>query len=193
MAVVLAVWLMGAGLACDSKPAPSEPVTPKSAPPDPGNVPQPAGTPVPATGPTSDAGARQSVGGISWDMPAGWTRGAEGPMRLATVTDGKAEIAISSFGGDVGGVLPNVNRWRGQVGLPPVESQADAERDVTEVEIASGQKVRVYDFAGTETRTRDASVPGEGKLYFIKMTAPSAVVAERVGAFDQLVKSLRVE
>jgi hypothetical protein len=190
LAVVIGLGLVSG---CDDEDTAPETVTPKSAPADPGNVPQPAAAPTPATGPTSDAAARQSAVGISWEMPAGWSRGADAPMRLATVTDGTAEIAVSSFGGDVGGVLLNVNRWRAQVGLPPVESQADAEREVTEVQIASGQKVRVYDFAGPEKRTRVASVPGEGKLYFIKMTAASALVAERVEAFDKMVKSLRVE
>lgn len=44
-------------------------------------------------------------------------------MRLATYEmqgpSGPIEVAISRFPGDVGGMLANVNRWRGQVGLPP--------------------------------------------------------------------------
>ncbi len=34
---------------------------------------------------------------------------------------GGAEVAITAFPGDVGGVLANVNRWRGQAGLAPVD------------------------------------------------------------------------
>ena len=44
-------------------------------------------------------------------------------MRLATYQmqgpAGPVEVAISKFPGDVGGMLANVNRWRGQVGLAP--------------------------------------------------------------------------
>jgi hypothetical protein len=113
-------------------------------------------------------------------------------MRLATLTDGTADVAISSFGGNVGGVLANVNRWRQQVGLPPVTSQADAEKQMTEIDV-NGRKIHVFDFEGPAKRTLVASVPGDDKLYFIKLTAPVNVVAARRDAFDRIVKSVRVE
>lgn len=58
----------------------------------------------------------------TWDIPEGWREMPDPPpMRLATyVTDGPSgdvEIAITRFPGDVGGILANLNRWRGQVGL----------------------------------------------------------------------------
>ncbi len=62
-----------------------------------------------------------------WATPEGWTRDAEPrPMRLATYmapdADGPVEVAISRFPGRVGGELANINRWRGQMGLPPVDA-----------------------------------------------------------------------
>ncbi|MBX3360308.1 MAG: hypothetical protein KF912_15200 [Phycisphaeraceae bacterium] len=59
-----------------------------------------------------------------WRAPAAWRHvPGERPMRLATYEmqgpSGPIEVAISRFPGDVGGMLANVNRWRGQVGLPP--------------------------------------------------------------------------
>ena len=32
----------------------------------------------------------------------------------------KAEIAVTVFPGNVGGLTANVNRWRGQIGLAPL-------------------------------------------------------------------------
>ena len=32
-------------------------------------------------------------------------------------TDGPAEVTVSSLGRGGGGLLPNINRWRGQIGL----------------------------------------------------------------------------
>lgn len=64
-----------------------------------------------------------------WVAPAGWRAvPGERPMRLATyeipvegaVDGGAVEVAVTRFPGDVGGMLANVNRWRGQIGLPPV-------------------------------------------------------------------------
>ena len=112
-------------------------------------------------------------------------------MRLATLTDGQAEIAISAFGGNVGGILANVNRWRGQVKLPPVATEAEARKDIRVMDV-NGRKIEIVDLTGSE-RTLVAIVPGDGQLYFFKMTAPADVVAKRQAAFEQLVKPIRVE
>ncbi len=60
-----------------------------------------------------------------WSVPDSWSESADVPsMRLATLViedeSGPVEVAISRFAGDVGGMLANVNRWRGQIGLGPV-------------------------------------------------------------------------
>ena len=61
---------------------------------------------------------------LTWTAPAGWTAMPDRPMRKATFAvkgaDGAAaDLSITSFPGDTGGLLANLNRWRGQVGLPP--------------------------------------------------------------------------
>jgi len=84
-----------------------------------------------AYGEASDSPAEQSVisGDSPWIVPDGWRESADRPpMRHATYhfddDDGEIEVAITRFPGDVGGMLANVNRWRGQVGLGPV-TEAD--------------------------------------------------------------------
>lgn len=70
-------------------------------------------------------------GGLQWDTPEGWTvRGPEG-MRLATLTPpggGKSlelsVISLPSTGSLEDDLLNNVNRWRGQLGLPPMDATA---------------------------------------------------------------------
>lgn len=186
-------------------------VTPKAAPGDPGLVPQPANPATPATGPgdvasvaetpagppsgdtsSNGGGKRESAGGASWEMPAGWSRGPDQQMRLATIGDGSAEVAISAFPGDVGGSMLNINRWRGQLGLPPVASDADAEKLMSTVDVG-GRKIRVADMAGKRARMLVAIVPGDGRLFFFKMMGQPDVVEKHKAAFDGLVKSIRVE
>jgi hypothetical protein len=63
-----------------------------------------------------------------WTVPPAWRESSEVvSMRLATLIipreDGDVEVAISRFAGEVGGMLANVNRWRGQIGLPPVAAE----------------------------------------------------------------------
>lgn len=90
---------------------------------------RPAPDPRPERPPTTGAPPERAEAAAPaeqpWTMPESWSESPDVPaMRLATLViddeDGPVEVAISRFAGDVGGMLANVNRWRGQVGLPPV-------------------------------------------------------------------------
>lgn len=64
---------------------------------------------------------------VSWTLPAGWTEEKGRGERSATLRFGdepKFELTVSRLGGDGGGTLANVNRWRGQMGQGPV-AEAD--------------------------------------------------------------------
>src|SRR5690606_23079486 len=57
---------------------------------------------------------------IAYDVPEGWQESSRTAFRLASfqVADGgrTATLTVSSVAGSV---ADNINRWRGQVGLPP--------------------------------------------------------------------------
>ena len=59
-----------------------------------------------------------------WSVPDSWTTLPPSSMVPAkfqvTTDDGQATISISTFPGDVGGLVPNVSRWRRQVGLAEI-------------------------------------------------------------------------
>ncbi|CAA9414552.1 MAG: hypothetical protein AVDCRST_MAG64-2517, partial [uncultured Phycisphaerae bacterium] len=119
------------------------------------------------------------------------TMNQDKPMRLGTLTKGQVELALTSFPGDVGGKLANVNRWRQQAGLPPI-AEAQLEKETRTIEV-DGRQVMLVDVAGPETRLLAASIPGEGKLYFAKVTGPADQVAASRDAFEAFVKSVKVE
>src|SRR5262245_57922103 len=63
-------------------------------------------------------------GSVTWTVPASWQSvQSDQPMRLATFrpVGGLPEVAVTAFPGDSGGMLANINRWRGQIGLAPVD------------------------------------------------------------------------
>jgi hypothetical protein len=199
MSLVLGLTFAGIGCKGDDDKSKSAAgsggnVTAKTAPGNPGDAPQPAsGPPAGGTPPTPAApGQRQSVDGVSYELPVGWTQNRDNPVRLVTITDGQAEVAVNVFPGNVGGTLLNVNRWRGQVGLPPVATEEEAKKDIREMDV-EGRKVQIVDLTGSSSRTLVAVVPGNDKLYFFKMTAPAYVVAKRKDAFERFVKTIRVE
>ena len=63
--------------------------------------------------------------GLSWTAPAHWKPKAGSAMRkgsyaISGAGGAEADLAITAFPGDVGGDLANINRWRGQISLPPI-------------------------------------------------------------------------
>jgi hypothetical protein len=64
---------------------------------------------------------------FTWTTPEGWRESGPRTMRLVTlhpVDDDTTECYVTVLGGDGGGALDNVNRWRGQMALDPVERDA---------------------------------------------------------------------
>ena len=61
---------------------------------------------------------------FSWEIPVNWIEKEPSSMRLASFDipygDSLADISITNFSGDGGGLLANVNRWRRQLELDPI-------------------------------------------------------------------------
>jgi hypothetical protein len=86
---------------------------------------------------------------LKWTLPKGWTRTAGSGMRFATLTPsgpGKAEVSVVMLPGAAGTELANVNRWRGQIALQPLDLRALGTARQT-VQCKAGT-VAVYDFTG---------------------------------------------
>ncbi|MDP1564328.1 MAG: hypothetical protein Q8M16_23360, partial [Pirellulaceae bacterium] len=81
-------------------------------------------------------------GRIQWKLPEGWTESEGGAMfRIATL---KAPSGIEIFVTELTAgqeVLSNVNRWQGQLGLPPV---TEAAIPVETIQVGE-QKIILYD------------------------------------------------
>jgi hypothetical protein len=115
---------------CDREPIQEERV-PKGVEPTTPTPDQPAAeSPAPAgTVPTPGATTPPDDPAAPWTVPDGWALSPEPrPMRIATFTvpvQGQSiEVAVTRFEGQTGGVLANVNRWRTQMGLPPIDEAA---------------------------------------------------------------------
>jgi hypothetical protein len=134
-----------------------------------------------------------------WNVPAQWVETGPRPMILNSfsVSDdagAKAEITVSFFGGQVGGILANINRWRGQMGLGPIESaQLDG---VTESLATSDGTATLVDFMGTDAKTGQparlvaAIVPHGDNTWFYKLMGNSKVVGGQKDSFVQFIKTV---
>jgi len=153
-------------------------------------------TAAPANPATEPAGPAPQ---LHWKLPAGWKEVPPGEMRVASFSVAgnngqQADVSVVPLPGLAGGDLDNVNRWRGQVGQPPITAEQMA-TTAEPVELA-GQTARLYDQAGTNPGSGDKSrilaaiLRREGVAWFFKMTGDDALVAGQKPAFISFLKSI---
>jgi hypothetical protein len=153
------------------------------------NAQNPTGPPQMAAAAPGDSGAPQ----IHWKAPDGWTEVPPSSMRYASFSapaeGGKVDISVVTFPGDGGSDADNVNRWRGQIGLPPIDAST-----VTS-QIASLKTADVTfsttDIAGTNTRTVAAWTHRNGRVWFFKATGPNPAVEREKPNFVKFIESVR--
>lgn len=133
----------------------------------------------------------------AWTVPAGWTKlDQQKPMRYATFVAGegatKVEVVLSTFPGDVGGLIPNINRWRGQVGLGPItQEQLAANTTAFENPGFSGYTMRLKG----ETQHMLGAVIKDAKAdrsWFVKITGAPAALDAQEAAFVEFAKSFGI-
>jgi hypothetical protein len=147
------------------------------------------------TPPTTPPTSGESSGKPIWTIPADWQEAPPSEFLLAKFIiviegDAKAQVNISQLAGEGGGFLANVNRWRGQLGLPPV--------DVLTSSIDSGDgKMQIVDLAGTDSKTGKparligAIIPRNGETWFYKLMGDEQIVAQQKDAFTKFVQSAK--
>lgn len=167
-------------------------------------VPKGSGSPAPsalaAMAAASPAGAPPAAdapaGGLRWTLPKGWTEDrSAGGMRYATLkapAAGKLDVSVTVFPGPAGGELANVNRWRNQIGLPPLE-EADLARDRKALK-APGGTLALFDYASTDKKSRmvAAILVAGGNSWFVKMVGDAGPVAASRPDFVRILESLRL-
>lgn len=136
------------------------------------------------------------TGGLAWTLPQGWTQSGAGGMRYATLRPaaGKVEVSVVVLPGPAGGELANVNRWRGQLGLPGIdEIAAAAERKI--IATRAGP-FALYDFSGEGPRASRmiaALAVVDGNSWFLKMLGDAGAVGAARSGFIKLVEGLHVD
>ena len=127
---------------------------------------------------------------LTWTAPAAWQAKAAGAMRKASYTvpgpgGTEADLSVTAFPGDVGGELANLNRWRGQIQLPPLAA-GEVPGAVTRT-THHGLDFVIADFANPAgskpQRILGAIVPHGSATWFFKLSGPDALVAAQKPAF----------
>ena len=144
----------------------------------------------------SAGGFRTGEGILTWTAPAHWKAKPGSAMRKGSYAiagdGGEADLAITAFPGDVGGDLANLNRWRGQIQLPPVApAEFEASRERLE---RNGLQMTIVDIVGTGAsaqRILGAMIPYGGATWFVKLMGPDALVAKEKAAFTAFLDTVK--
>lgn len=143
----------------------------------------------PATMPAGHPDVGAPAPQLTWTTPAGWTEVPPGSMRVASFKADGADVSVIPLPGAAGGDFSNVNRWRGQVGLPAVSEEEIPK--LAETVTVAGQPAALYDQVGESSRILAVIHHRAGMAWFFKMTGPPQVVAAQKAAFIQFVQEVK--
>ena len=130
---------------------------------------------------------------LEWTIPDAWELSpTKSSMRLATFTvkaDKSLAISVSKFGGNAGGVLANVNRWRGQLGLAALNAE-DLEKSLETIDVAVG-KAKLVNIGNDTNQMLAVILPQEKSTYFFKLMGNKKTVSKQKENMIKLIKSLK--
>jgi len=139
--------------------------------------------------------AKTTSGPITHTLPAGWTdQPAEG-MRKVSIQAGEADLSVIALPPIAADVVANVNRWRGQVGLP--QASAEEIQKQAQAVMIDGSRAVYVDLAGPESagaerqRIVAAMSQRDDQVWFFKMSGSFDAVQPQVDAFKRWLDTLR--
>ncbi|MHC4993884.1 MAG: hypothetical protein ACYTGQ_02425 [Planctomycetota bacterium] len=149
----------------------------------------PVGGPtVPTTAPTTPS-ASSGDKPVSYTVPSGWEDLPATGMRVAALKVGGSELTIIPLAAGAGDLVANVNRWRGQVGLTPLDP-AQIEGSCPEIQV-DGAPARYVELVGMTGQSMLGLITIRGdKSWFVKLLAPTDVVTKETDNFKSFINSL---
>jgi hypothetical protein len=130
---------------------------------------------------------------IKWKTPEGWTEVPPSSMRYASFSvsgkdDEKIDISIVTFPGEGGSNADNVNRWRQQIGLAPLD-----DKEIMSMIVpmnAGSTSFSTVDMAGGDSRVMAAWTRRTGRSWFFKMSGPGPLIEREKPKFFDFLRSI---
>ena len=145
---------------------------------------------------TGDTGAI-----VRWKAPSRWEEQPATGFRKGSFIvrdpDGRtADISVVSFPESAGGLLANVNRWRAQLKLAPVN---EIDQSITPLSV-DGHQIFFVDIVsdepvlagGLKSRVLGGILAADGETWFFKMSGEDKLVASQRDAFRQFLETLEI-
>ncbi|MFA9478379.1 hypothetical protein ACERK3_08725 [Phycisphaerales bacterium AB-hyl4] len=142
------------------------------------------------------AHAHEPSGELHLETPEGWQRTQQtSSIVYATYQVGSGEnaaaVAVTPLRGEGGGMLANINMWRSQLGLDPVDNEDEQQAETITID---GREAKLIALDGErELSLVVAILPEDDRTWFFRLSGPRAAVHEHREAFEQLLASARFE
>jgi hypothetical protein len=132
---------------------------------------------------------------ITYTVPATWTEYAPSSIRKANFkikdADGTAEVSVTVFPGTVGGYLANINRWRQQITLDPI-NESKLNEILIPYTISNHQGYYTL-LEGNTQSILGALLQFHGVTWFVKMQGSLLTVQNEKESFLNFLSSVEIE
>lgn len=165
--------------------------------------------PVGGEGMTAENASAQGVspaarpqGRVTWTTPSGWREKPGSGFRYVSFdvpgrSGAVGDMSVVVLDGDGGGILANINRWRDQIGLPPL-SEESLPRESRHFHIGNLHLTMINHLgtAAAETgkskkRVLAAIAPVGDRVWFFKLVGEDSLVRGAEKDFMKFLESLR--
>lgn len=148
-----------------------------------------------ASGMTAPVSQRSQKTAVAYDAPAEWQSVGAGGISEATFKVGDARVTVTPLSAESNQVGSNVNRWREQVGLSPLD-EADVEQSVESMTLGDGKPAQYVVLSSPESRDSQEAILGAiavrgGTMWFIKMAGSTETVLAQKPNFESFLGSLK--
>jgi hypothetical protein len=144
--------------------------------------------------PAADREAPAAGSPLKYDVPEGWSEEPATGFRKASfrLSDGgeSGEVLVSDLDASAGDLLPNVNRWRGMIGLQPT-TQLDVDQHAESIAVGRHEG-KYIEMIGEGKATLAVICQAGGRAWFIKMTGDKGLVERQRDHFKSFVHSLKI-
>jgi hypothetical protein len=131
---------------------------------------------------------------ITYTVPATWTEYAPSSIRKANFkikdADGTAEVSVTVFPGTVGGYLANINRWRQQITLDPI-NESKLNEILIPYTISNHQGYYTL-LEGNTQSILGALLQFHGVTWFVKMQGSLLTVQNEKESFLNFLSSVEI-
>ncbi len=132
---------------------------------------------------------------LSWEKPSLWLEASGHTMRLASFSvpfkQGNADVSITSFPGESGGITSNVNRWLNQIGLGNM-----TDRQINDLKLEKPGNLGTFSYfkmlnqSNKESAILAAIYQTEGRTVFLKLSATLDGAEELEAEFLEFCESI---